>query len=208
MLFAAFTPTAAAARTVLCLGDSLTEGLGVAKEQAFPALLAADLAAAGFKDVQVVNAGVSGATSASGLSRLRWHLKGVKPATAAAKVAPPAPDILLLALGANDGLRGLAVEAMEANLQAVIELAKANGWRVLLAGMKVPPNYGPDYARRFERVFVDLAQREKVELMPFLLAGVAGDKTLNQADGIHPNVKGHRVLATTVRRFLEPMLKP
>jgi len=192
-------PVAAAAPLkVLVLGDSLTEGYGVPKEAAFPALIEKELKAKGYKNLVVVNAGISGSTSASGVSRLKWQLK------AAVK-----PRVLVLALGANDGLRGLDVQALKQNLTAVVHLAKQNGIsKILIAGMLVPPNYGKDYATRFARVFPDVAKAESVALMPFLLDGVAADRTLNQADGIHPTAAGHKIIAHHVVKYLIPLLGP
>jgi acyl-CoA thioesterase-1 len=179
---------------VLILGDSLTEGYGLPKEAAFPAVLAKLLRDRGHDDVEIVNAGISGSTSASGPSRLRWLLKGQKPA------------VLVLALGGNDGLRGLPAAVMRTNLQEVVELAQANGIRTLLAGMKAPPNLGPAYVREFDGVFPALAAQEHIPLMPFLLEQVAGDPALNQEDGIHPNEKGSRLIAKNLLKYLEPLL--
>jgi acyl-CoA thioesterase-1 len=179
---------------VLILGDSLTEGYGVAKDDSFPSVLQQELKESGFPQTQIINAGISGSTSSSGVSRLKWSLKSK-------------PDILVLALGGNDGLRGLKTEEMKKNLKSVIELAKRDGVRVLLAGMKAPPNLGRAYTGSFEKVFTDLAKEEKVTLIPFLLEGVAGDSSLNQSDGIHPNEKGHRAIADHVKTYLEPLLK-
>jgi len=174
----------ASAKTLLILGDSLTEGLGVAKEKAYPALVEKKLKAAG-KDITVINGGNSGSTTASGPSRLRWHLKAK-------------PDALLLALGANDGLRGLDLTESEKNLSQTIALAQEKKLKVILAGMKVPPNYGKEYSDRFEKMFETLAKQHKVPLIPFLLKDVGGVRSLNQADGIHPNEKGHEIIAETV----------
>jgi acyl-CoA thioesterase-1 len=178
---------------ILCLGDSLTEGYGLAADESYPALLERRLHAEGRADVMVINAGISGSTSASGVSRLRWQLRG-------------APQILLLALGANDGLRGLDLAVTRRHLAEVIALAKAGGLKVLLAGMKLPPNYGPEYTRGFERMYGELAREHAVPLIPFLLEGVAGDPELNLSDGIHPNARGHEIVANTVYRYLLPLL--
>lgn len=178
---------------VLILGDSITEGYGVAKDDAYPSILQQQLKTDGFPQTQIINAGISGSTSSSALSRLKWSLKGK-------------PDILVLALGGNDGLRGLKPDEMKKNLKSVIDMAKQNGVRVLLAGMKAPPNLGQTYTHAFEKVFTDLAKEEKVPLIPFLLDGVAGESTLNQSDGIHPNEKGHQMVAKNVKGYLEPML--
>jgi acyl-CoA thioesterase-1 len=178
---------------VLILGDSLTEGYGVAKDDAFPSILQDELKNDGHPQTQIINAGISGSTSSSGPSRFKWSLRSK-------------PDILVLALGGNDGLRGLKPDEMKKNLKAVIELAKQNGVRVLLLGMKAPPNLGRAYTHSFEKVFTELSKEEKVPLMPFMLDGIAGDPSLNQSDGIHPNEKGHKRLAHDIKKFLEPLL--
>ena len=171
----------AATQTIVALGDSLTEGYGIAMEKAYPALLEKKLKAAR-KDVKVINAGSSGSTSASAESRLLWQLKSK-------------PDILILALGANDGLRGLPPKSTYENLAKAIELAQKNKLKVILTGMMMPQNYGDDYRKKYSATFTDLAQKYKVTIMPFLLEGVAMKKELNLADGIHPNEKGHEVIA-------------
>lgn len=178
---------------ILCLGDSLTEGYGVEAEVAYPARLERRLKELGHSDVRVINAGVSGATSASAVSRLKWQLR-------------VRPDFLILALGANDGLRGIPVAEMRKNLDEAIALALDNGVRVLLAGMKLPPNYGPEYTRDFERVFTELAAERKVVLIPFLLKGVAARSELNQVDGIHPTARGYEIVTETVLTYLRPLL--
>jgi acyl-CoA thioesterase-1 len=185
-------PAPDTAPRIVFLGDSLTAGLGVSPAQAYPALIQERLRAGGYPHA-VVNAGVSGDTSAGGLRRLDWSLQG-------------RVDVLVVALGANDALRGLAVNELERNLDAIIEGARARGVRVLLAGMEAPPNFGPVYTRRFRAAYADLAKTERVAFVPFLLAGVAGVPALNQSDGIHPNPEGHRVIADLVWRQLEPML--
>jgi acyl-CoA thioesterase-1 len=181
------------AETIVCLGDSLTEGFGVSPERSYPSLLQQRLQDAGHEDVRVVNAGISGSTTASALSRLRWQLRS-------------GPDILLLALGANDGLRGLDLEATEKNLSDAIVLAKAEGVAVVLAGMKLPPNYGADYTSRFEALFPSLARRYDVALIPFLLDGVAAKPDLNLADGIHPNAEGYERVVLNVLEVVLPLL--
>ena len=197
LLLALLVPTAPrAAETeavIAVLGDSLTAGLGVAAGDAFPARLQARLHREGYR-YRVVNAGVSGDTSAAGLRRVDWILR-------------TRPEIVIVALGANDGLRGLAVAPMQSNLTQIVERLRAEGVRVLIAGMRVPPNYGDDYARRFENAFRDVAARTGATLMPFLLVGVAGDPTLNQPDGIHPTAAGHAVIADKVWAYLRPLLK-
>jgi acyl-CoA thioesterase-1 len=178
---------------IAVLGDSLTAGLGVAAGDAFPARLQARLQREGYR-YRVVNAGVSGDTTAAALRRVDWVLRS-------------RPEIVIVALGANDGLRGLSVPAMQSNLTQIVERLRSAGARVLLAGMRVPPNYGDDYARRFESAFREVALRASVPLMPFLLAGVAGDPVLNQPDGIHPTAQGQAVIAERVWTHLKPLLK-
>jgi acyl-CoA thioesterase-1 len=191
-------PAAAAARDstprVIVLGDSLTAGLGLDTERSFPALLESRLEAAGYH-YRVINAGVSGDTSAGGLRRLEWALgEGV-------------PAVLVVALGGNDGLRGLPPAQLEKNLAAIIEEGQRRGLTVILAGMEAPPNFGPEYTAAFRQTYQNLAREYKVSLIPFLLQGVAGDPSLNQADGIHPNERGAQVVADTVWHALEPALK-
>ena len=175
--------------TILMLGDSLTEGTGVKKNQAYPYLVEQKLRAQGVPSIKVINAGVSGSTSASALSRLKWHLRSI-------------PEILLLAQGANDGLRGLSTAQMKRNLAKTIELALSKGVRVVLAGMKMPPNYGAEYTREFEKVVYQLAKEYDIVFIPFLLKGVAGDPKLNFPDGLHPNERGHQIIAELVYKTL------
>ena len=177
---------------VVFLGDSLTAGLGLAEDQAYPARVAARLAARG-TPVRVINAGVSGDTSAGGLARLDWLL-GQR------------PDILVLALGANDGLRGLPLADTEKNLREIIRRSRATGARVLLLGMQIPPNYGPDYAGGFKAMYPRIAKDLNVPLVPFLLEGVGGIAGLNQADGIHPTAEGQEKVAGNVAPLLEKLL--
>lgn len=178
---------------VVFLGDSLTAGLGLDTELSFPALIQQRIDAAGL-EFAVTNAGVSGDTSAGGLRRLEWALQGQ-------------PRVLVVALGGNDGLRGLDPADLQKNLAAIIERGQQAGLRVILAGMEAPPNNGPDYTTRFRQVYPDLARIYNVPLIPFLLDGVAGDSSLNQADGIHPNPEGARRVADTVWKVLEPALQ-
>jgi acyl-CoA thioesterase-1 len=182
----------AADHVIVALGDSLTAGLGVAADEAYPAVLEARLRREGF-DYRVVNAGVSGDTSAGGLRRLDWALR-LK------------PEVVIVALGANDGLRGQPPAALRDNLTRIVERARAAGARVLLAGMRVPPNYGDDYARAFAAVYPTVARATGVPLAPFLLDGVAGDPRLNQPDGIHPTAEGQRVIAERLWPHLKPLL--
>ena len=184
---------ARAARAIVALGDSLTAGLGVGAQEAYPARLEVRLRREGF-DYRVVNAGVSGDTSAGGLRRLDWVLRA-------------APEVVIVALGANDGLRGQDPGATRDNLERIVLRLRRAGARVLLAGMRVPPNYGLEFARAFARVFPEVARRESVALMPFLLEGVAADPRLNQADGIHPNAAGHQAIADRLWPYLRPLLR-
>ncbi len=174
---------------ILFLGDSLTAGLGVEPEEAYPSVIHEMLSEKQINHITIINAGISGSTSASAVSRLKWFLRAK-------------PDILVLALGANDGLRGLSIEEMEKNLSATIALAKENKIRVILAGMEIPPNYGPEYTKAFREVFSSLAKKNQLPFIPFLLKDVAGNPSLNQADGIHPNSNGHRVIASHVLPFI------
>ncbi len=189
------TPALARPR-IVCLGDSLTAGYGLddPATQSYPALLQAKLDAAGLA-FEVVNAGVSGDTSAGGLRRLDWSLEGDV-------------RVLVVALGANDGLRGQPVDELERNLEQIVRGAQQRRLRVLLAGMEVPPNLGAAYADAFRAVFRDVARARGVPLLPFLLSGVAGDPRLNQGDSIHPNATGTRVVAENVWAALSPLLQP
>ena len=182
----------AADRVIVALGDSLTAGLGVTADEAYPALLQARLTREGFP-YRVVNAGVSGDTSAGGLRRLDWVLRSQ-------------PEIVIVALGANDGLRGQPVSALRANLVAIVDRIRASGARVLIAGMRMPPNYGAPYTRDFAAVYPDVARQTNSPLVPFLLEGVAADTRYNQGDGIHPNAAGHRLIAAHVWPFLRALL--
>ena len=184
-----------AKKRMVFLGDSLTAGLGVQSSEAFPALVAEKVHAAGLP-FEVENAGLSGDTSAGGLRRIDWLLQ--RPI-----------DILVLELGANDGLRGLDLKSMKTNLQAIIDKTKAknSGAKIVLAGMEVPPNLGAEYATGFQRVFAELARENNATLIPFLLEGVGGHRELNQPDLIHPSPAGHRIVADLVWRTLEPILR-
>ena len=188
------TPCASQASdpVIVALGDSLTAGLGVAPDEAYPALLEARLRREGYA-YRVVNAGVSGDTSAGGLRRIDWVLR-------------QSPQIVIVALGANDGLRGQRVTALRDNLLAIIDRVRAVGARALLAGMRLPPNYGAAYTQEFAAVFPDVAKRNGVPLVPFLLEGVAAQARLNQADGIHPTAEGQRVIADLLWPHLRALL--
>ncbi|MEN3335790.1 MAG: acyl-CoA thioesterase [Blastocatellia bacterium] len=179
---------------IVAFGDSLTAGYGLSPEESYPSLLQKKLAADGF-DYEIVNAGISGDTSASGVRRIDWSLESgdVK--------------IVILELGANDILRGQPIAEMKKNLSTIIERAKAHGARVLLAGMEAPTNSGIDYRRWTHGAFSELAKEQNVTLIPFLLDRVAGIQSLNQEDGIHPNPEGARIMADTVYQYLKPMLE-
>ncbi|MGY8689359.1 MAG: arylesterase, partial [Verrucomicrobiales bacterium] len=183
-----------AEKRIVVLGDSLTAGYGVSKLEAYPALLQKKIEDAGLK-WKVANGGRSGDTTKSGLSRLNWLLK--KPA-----------DMLIIALGGNDGLRGLSSDAMRVNLKAMIDLAREGSpdIQIVLAGMQMPDNMGPEYVKAFKAVYPDLAKEEDLSLIPFLLEGVGGSEELNQDDRIHPNEAGHKAIAETVWKVVEPLL--
>lgn len=177
---------------IVALGDSLTAGLGLLEAQAYPALLQEKIDEDGYP-FEVVNAGISGDTSAAGLQRMDWALQGDV-------------RILILELGANDGLRGLPVDQLKKNLAAIIEKARGRGISVLLLGMEAPPNYGPEYAASFRQVYRDLARQYHVAFVPFVLDRVAGVTVLNQADGIHPTPEGTRIVAETIWSTLKPIV--
>ena len=191
-------PAAAPVRTgrprIVFLGDSLTAGLGLPPEESYPSLIQARLDKAG-QAFEVVNAGVSGDTSAGGLRRLEWSLEG--------DVA-----VLVVALGGNDALRGLPPAELKRNLAAIIEGAKPHTQAIVLVGMEAPPNNGPEYTAAFRQVYQDLAREYDVRLVPFLLDKVGGVVSLNQADGIHPNTQGAQIVADTVWSALTPLLTP
>ncbi len=179
---------------VVCLGDSLTAGLGLSStDQAYPALLEHRLKRAGF-DYEVINAGVSGDTSAGGLRRLDWSLQGDV-------------RVLIVALGANDGLRGLPPSELRSNLEAIVAAAQKRNVRVLVLGMEAPPNFGAVYIKEFRAVYTQVAADLDVPLVPFFLEGVAGVGRLNQADGIHPTAEGQQRIADTIWRSLEPLVR-
>ncbi len=186
---------APAPKIVLFLGDSLTAGYGIEPAQTFPALIQANIDARRWH-FKVINAGQSGDTSAGGLSRLGWLLKN-------------RVDVLVLELGANDGLRGLSIDVTRKNLQAIIDRSRTRfpQLKIVVAGMKVPPNMGRDFESRFEAMFRELARKNNAALIPFILEGVGGVRELNLPDGIHPTAAGHRIVADRVWRVLEPILK-
>jgi acyl-CoA thioesterase-1 len=185
---------AAAKPTILVFGDSLSAGYGLAVEKSWPSLLVERLTSNKL-NYAVANASISGETTAGGRSRLPAALERFK------------PDIVVLALGANDGLRGLPVAQMRDNLVAMINIARSHRARVLLVGMRLPPNYGADYDRQFEQSFTQVAKQEKVELLPFLLAPIAADANAFQADGVHPNAAAQPKILDHVWPVLKPLLK-
>jgi len=181
-------------KTVIFFGDSLTAGYGLDPDEAFPALIQKKIDAAGIA-AHVVNAGLSGETTAGGLRRLNWILRQ--------KV-----DVFVIELGANDGLRGIAPDVTRNNLQAMIDQVRTKYPHVVivLAGMQLPTNLGPDYTRKFAAIFPELAKSNHLTLIPFLLAGVGGVASLNQGDGMHPTAQGDQIVADTVWKTLEPLL--
>ena len=178
---------------VLAFGDSLTAGYGVKDEESYPSKLQEKISSAGFPH-KVVNAGVSGDTTAGGVRRIRWLMKHE-------------PEIVILALGANDGLRGLSIDEMRKNLETIITICREHNAQILLAGMKALPNYGEDYMREFETVFPELAEKHDLILLPFLLEGVAGEREYTQSDGLHPLASGYSIITDLVWQRLKPMLK-
>jgi acyl-CoA thioesterase-1 len=189
---AAFGASAAAPPRILALGDSLTAGLGLPAEEAFPARLQARLAALGVA-AEVVNGGVSGDTSAGGLARLDWALADH-------------PDVVLVELGANDALRGIDPKLTYANLDKILARVKAGGAKVLLLGMLAPPNWGRDYQKAFDAIYPTLAQKYQVALYPFFLDGVATVRGLNQEDGLHPNAAGVERIVERVAPYVQRVL--
>jgi len=189
------TKSGGATKVILCFGDSLTAGYGLEPSQAFPAVIQEKINTRGWK-FRVVNAGLSGETTAGGLRRIDWVLQ--RPV-----------DVLVLALGANDGLRGLPVEKAKQNLQAIIDRARGKypQVKVVLAGMQVPSNLGREYTSHFRVIFPELAETNNAALIPFLLEGVGGMPELNLPDGIHPTAAGQKIVAENVWKVLEPVLQ-
>ncbi|MDF0709200.1 arylesterase [Flagellimonas okinawensis] len=181
-------------KKILFFGDSLTAGYGLEVSQAFPALIQQKIDSLDL-DYTVINAGLSGETTASGKNRLEW-------------VLTDDVDIVIIELGANDGLRGVPLTETEQNLKEMVNKvqSKLPEARIVLAGMMIPPNMGPEYTSKFEHIFPELAESENIELIPFLLEDVAGIPELNQGDGIHPTVKGQKIVAQNVWKVLGPML--
>lgn len=194
IVFAVIFQGTASVKTILFFGDSLTAGYGLSPEEAFPALVEKQLTKNG-KPNKVINAGLSGETTAGGLSRIDWVLR--QPI-----------DVFVLELGGNDGLRGLPLEQTKKNLQAIIDKVKAKypKAKIVVVGMLVPPNMGNDYTTQFKTIFPAIAKKNNATLMPFLLEGVAGNEKLNLPDGIHPNIEGHKIVAGNVLKILTPLL--
>ncbi len=182
-------------KRIVFLGDSLTAGYGLPVEQSYPSLIAEKIRDEHLP-YEVINAGLSGDTSAGGLRRIDWLLQN--------KI-----DVLVVALGANDGLRGLSPKMLETNLQAIIDKTKAKNpaVQIVVAGMQMPPNLGADYAEKFQRVFGEVAKKNDAVLIPFLLANVGGHRDLNQADSIHPTAAGQKIIAETVWQALQSILE-
>ena len=193
LLAPAAVATAEGEPVIVAFGDSLTAGYGIAAHETYPALLEARLRREGYR-YRVVNAGISGDTSAGGLRRVDWVLRAQ-------------PEVVILGLGANDDLRGQSIPALRKNLEQIIERLRAGGARVLLAGMRMPPNYGEEYTREFAQAFPAVARKTNVALMPFLLEGVAANPALNLPDGVHPTAQGHQVMADRLWPHLQPLLR-
>lgn len=182
-------------KVILFFGNSLTAGLGLSPDEAFPAVLQRKLDSLNLP-YRTVNAGLSGETTASGKNRIEWVLN-------------QDTDIFVLELGANDGLRGIPLEETRQNLQEIIDIVRAKDpdTRIILAGMQIPPNMGPEYTREFQNIFPELAEKNDVELIPFLLEGVAGNPELNQPDGIHPTARGNEIVADNVWEVLKEVIR-
>jgi len=194
LLIASMLTIQASPKVILFFGDSLTAGYGLSTEEAFPALVEKNLNKDG-QACKVINAGLSGETTAGGLSRIDWILR-------------QHVDVFVLELGGNDGLRGLPLDATKKNLQAIIDKVKAKypNVKIVVVGMMVPPNMGADYTNDFKKVFPEIAKKNNTTLMPFLLEGVAGNEKLNLPDGIHPNIEGHKIVAGNVAKIIRPLL--
>ena len=180
---------------ILFLGDSITAGYGLETDQAYPALIQQKIAAQHWP-FKVVNAGQSGDTTAGGLNRINWLLRSPI-------------EVLVLELGGNDGLRGVPAETIQKNLQGIIDRVKTKypAAKIIIAGMRVPPNMGNSYSKEFESVFLSVAKKNNAPLIPFILEGVGGIRNLNLPDGIHPTVRGHEIVAANVWKVLEPVLR-
>lgn len=193
MAFASSETKGSKVKKVVIVGDSLSAGYGVAKENAYPEIMKKLLKEKHSIDIDILNGSVSGSTTSSLMSRLRWYKK-------------TKPDIVIIALGANDGLRGVPIDVITKNLDEGIKFAKKMSKNVFLMGMLLPLNYGDKYRSEFEKTFVDLSEKHKINLMPFLLKDIAGVKKYNQEDGIHPNPLGHEVVAKNVTKALKKVI--
>lgn len=189
------TKTASDKKKIMFFGDSLTAGMGLSEDEAFPAVIQGQLDSIGLP-YEVINAGLSGETTASGKNRLDWVLN-------------QEVEIFVLELGANDGLRGIPIEETRKNLQEMIDMVREKypNTTIVLAGMMIPPNMGPEYTKAFQELFPQLASKNDIALIPFLLDKVAGISELNQNDGIHPTAEGHQIVAENVWKVLEPIIK-
>jgi acyl-CoA thioesterase-1 len=181
-------------KTIVAVGDSLTAGLGVDESAAYPAQLQRKLAADGY-DFNVVNAGVSGETSSGTLTRIEWVISNLK------------PDIIILETGANDGLRGIDPDVLRKNLDRIVSVIKADNIEVLLCGMKILPNMGPEYSKAFARVYPEIARKYEIPLVPFFLEGVGGDPRFNQPDRLHPTAEGYRRIVDHIYPYVLDMIK-
>lgn len=179
-------------KKMVIIGDSLTEGLGVAKESSYPSILEKKINDSGKKWV-VINSGISGSTTASALERVKW-------------VTKQPVDLILLVLGANDGLRGIKIEESAKNLSNAIEEIKKKNIKVILVGIYVPPNYGKEYSDNFKKMYVNVAKKHKLKFIPFILEDVAGNPKLNLADGIHPNEEGHKIISEKLFNAIKDQL--
>ena len=181
-------------KTIVAMGDSLTAGLGVNESEAYPAQLQRKLTGDGY-DFNIVNAGVSGETSSGALSRIEWVISTLK------------PDIIILETGANDGLRGIDPDILRKNLDRIVSVIKANNIKVLLCGMKILPNMGPEYSKAFMRVYPEIAKKHAIPLIPFFLEGVGGDPRFNQPDRLHPTAKGYRRVVDHIYPYVLEVIK-
>jgi acyl-CoA thioesterase-1 len=181
-------------KTIVAVGDSLTAGLGVDESEAYPTQLQRKLAGDGYY-FNVVNAGVSGETSSGALSRIEWVISTLK------------PDIIILETGANDGLRGIDPDILRKNLDRIVSVVKANNIEVLLCGMKILPNMGPEYSKAFARIYPEIARKHAIPLIPFFLEGVGGDPRFNQPDRLHPTAKGYRRIVDHIYPYVLDVIK-
>ena len=192
LLFVLTTFAGGSSPVILAFGNSLTAGFGVPEAESYPSRLQNIIIENGYPH-RIINGGVSGDTTAGGARRIKWLMKHN-------------PEIVILELGANDGLRGLSLKEMESNLEKIIVVCKKSGAKVLLTGMKIPPNYGEEYTVAFEEIYIRLAEKHKLSLVPFFLEGVAGVRAYTQPDGIHPLGSGYEIVAQTIWKYLKPLM--